>query len=352
MAALMADPNLGDEGAPDVLRRSDGTALLYSGGANLVCGAPGCGKTWVALQAVVEIAEAALPVWMLDYESTPTVTAGRLAALGLLADDAGHIHYHNVAGPMTAADRHRLVTGIDEQCPALIVIDSVVEALGADGFDENSASDVARWFADLVRPLARSGAAVLLLDHVAKDKEGRGTWARGSGHKLAAIDGAAYGLEVEAPWHRGSSGSGTLTILKDRAGHVGGRGAIAAGVKVHVGDGGAQVRIILEPPAGDPTAPVQATRPAILAPDAVAERLAHSGGTWPSLADAIAALKLSKAATRAAIDRALAARAIVEVREGSRTTYRLPESDQLDLDLQELLAERHGTGDGDGEPME
>lgn len=342
IAALLADPDAIRDGAPTLLRRSDGAGLLYGSAVNLFCGAPGSGKTWFALQAVVEVAEAGCPVWLLDYESTGLLTTERLRALGLRPDDAQNVHYHVVAGPMTVEDRHKLDRAAGEEAPVLIVIDSVAEALAAEGCDENVASEVGRWFADFVRPLARRGAAVLLLDHVVKNREGRGGWARGSGHKLAAIDGAAYGLEVVEPWHRGSSGSGALVILKDRAGHVGGHGAAAADVHVHVGDAGAQVRIILDPPAGDPAAPMQAARPAFLTPDDVAERLAHSGGMWDSLGAAMDALALSKAGARTAISRAIAARRIVEVRQGNRVSYRLPESDRLDLDCQALLAETSG----------
>ena len=352
IAEFMEHPESGSEGAPTLLRRSDGTGLLYEACINVFCGPPGCGKSWLALVAVCECIEAGLDVWFLDYESTGRAIGRRLSALGLAPDDVRRFfHYHRVDGQITSADRGVMHRAIESTAPVLIVFDSVLESLSGQGLDENSSGDVATWFAELVRPLARQGPAILLLDHVVKATEGRAGWMRGSGHKLAAVDGAAYGLNVDHAWHRGGNGHADFEILKDREGHVGPRGSVAASVDVGVLDGGARVIFTINPSSIDLSAP--AARAAdYLSPEQVAERLAHSGGTWSSLADAMAALNLTKSRARAALDGALIARAIVEVHEGSRMTYRLPESDQLDLDLQELLAERHGTGDGDGEPLD
>ena len=46
-----------------------------------------------------------------------------------------------------------------------------------------------------IRPIAAAGAAVVLIDHVAKDKEKRGRYAIGAQHKLAGV-AVAYGIEV------------------------------------------------------------------------------------------------------------------------------------------------------------
>jgi len=88
------------------------------------------------------------------------------------------------------------------------------------GLDPLSNPDVERFFEMLPRRLARRGLPVLLTDHVTKDREGRGRYAIGAQHKLAAIDGAAYSLAVVRPFGRGLAGAALLTVTKDRPGYV------------------------------------------------------------------------------------------------------------------------------------
>lgn len=76
------------------------------------------------------------------------------------------------------------------------------------------------FYAILPRQLTQCGSAVLTLDHPAKDREGRGRYASGSAHKLNAITGTAYTLELgEAP-SVGRSGFARIAIAKDRHGEV------------------------------------------------------------------------------------------------------------------------------------
>jgi hypothetical protein len=71
----------------------------------------------------------------------------------------------------------------------------------------------------LPRVLKRAGLAVLLIDHVVKDKDKRGRFSLGGQHKLAGID-CAYRVEVVKPFGRGRSGLVRMTVPKDRGGHV------------------------------------------------------------------------------------------------------------------------------------
>ncbi len=66
----------------------------------------------------------------------------------------------------------------------------------------------------------RTGAAVVLVDHVTKSTEGRGRFAIGAQAKMAALDGAAYSVEVAEPLGRGLRGAVRLWIGKDREGAV------------------------------------------------------------------------------------------------------------------------------------
>ena len=73
----------------------------------------------------------------------------------------------------------------------------------------------------LPRTIARlTGAAVVLIDHVTKDAEGRGRFAIGGQAKMASLDGAAYVVEVAEALGRGRRGMVTLRVAKDRPGGV------------------------------------------------------------------------------------------------------------------------------------
>ncbi|WP_311553722.1 hypothetical protein [Propionimicrobium lymphophilum] len=101
----------------------------------------------------------------------------------------------------------------------LVVIDGVDAALTTYGLDPNSATDVWAWASELPKKLAKqTGAAVLMIDHVIKNKELRGRYAGGSNAKLNAITGATYLVEPISRIGRGLNGDLKLTLVKDRPG--------------------------------------------------------------------------------------------------------------------------------------
>lgn len=206
--------------APTILARSDGECfLLYDERIAQVAGEPEAGKGWLALAASAEVLTAGSSVVYFDFESTATEIAQRLLALGIAAatilERFIYVHPHE---PLTAATESELREILERQ-PALVVIDGVTEALTIHGLDLADNADVARWLELLPRPAARSGAAVLMIDHVVKDKEARGRYAIGAQHKLAGID-VAYSLEVVEPFGRGKDGLVKVKVQKDRPGHV------------------------------------------------------------------------------------------------------------------------------------
>ncbi len=320
-----------------LLRRSDGECLLYPGAVHSISGEPGGGKSWLAQAAVVQLVEAGKRAVILDYEDTAARVVGRLLVLGLAPAALASVAYLNVCGPIGAAGCSWLEALVRHDGVALVVIDSVAESLAAEALSENDAVEVAAWTQKIPRPLARAGAAVLVVDHVAKDAASRGRWPRGSGAKLAAIDGAAYVLEPRVPFSRTSSGSADLIVAKDRHGSVGQAGATAASVVFEV-EAGSLSRVVLTPPEAD-TAP-GAKR---LEPADVRQLLASCGGSWFSLAEAAAALDVSKEAASRILDGAVRACVVVEARgpHGARG-FRLaaPESIPQLLDLDEARRRR------------
>lgn len=236
----------------DFLTRSDGKALLYAGKVHMLQAEPSAGKTWLALAAILELLELGGSGVFLDYEDTPRGILGRLLALG--ADPVAvreRFRVAQIAGGYGAAEAGELHAMLDDLNPDLVVIDGVAAALTRDGLSEDSASDYLDWFERMPNPIARTGAAVLLLDHVAKDKEQAGRWARGTGAKLGAIDGAAYQVRVASSFSRRRSGIVRLVIAKDRPGGVGAIGETAAIGYVEPHADGARVVVRLEADTGD-----------------------------------------------------------------------------------------------------
>lgn len=237
---------------PELLARTDGICLLYPGRLHSVSGEPESCKGWIALHTAAEVLATGGGVVYIDFEDGPGPIVSRLRALGIsheviverfsylrpneLLDERGWLH----VAPLLA------------RAPRLVVIDGITQALSLQGLDLRDNTDVARWLA-IPRRLAQTDAALLLLDHVVKDKEARGRFSIGAQYKLAGVD-VAYTLEVLEPFGRGREGLVKVWVAKDRPGHVrqhgerqhGGRDLIADMRLVSEDEGG--VTIDLKPP--------------------------------------------------------------------------------------------------------
>ena len=170
----------------------------------------------MACAAAAEQLAAGELVVYIDFEDTPANIVARLRALAV--DDwtiAQRFYYVRPEEPIDDAGLAALMA----LGAGLVVIDGVTEALAAEGLDMASNQDVAKLYNRLPRPFARAGAAVLLVDHVTKDREARGRYAIGAQHKLAGVD-VAYRLDVAQPFGRGREGLVKVTVTKDRPGHV------------------------------------------------------------------------------------------------------------------------------------
>jgi hypothetical protein len=249
MAAVLSRIDSGElaGAAPALMPRTDGVSLLYAGELHQLAGEPESGKGWLALAETVRVIRGGDRVLYIDFEDSAANVAGRLIALGALAKDVGErLVYVEPADPLTPAALKSLLRGGSF---ALAILDGMSEAYALLGLDSYSNTDVPSFLSMLPRPIAASGAAVVLIDHVTKSKEGRGRWALGAQHKLAGI-AVAYGVEViEAP-SRLRAGKLKLTVHKDRHGHV--RGHAASGVialaRIEPQDEGAIVTVTLDPP--------------------------------------------------------------------------------------------------------
>lgn len=233
---------------PTLLTRSDGGALLYAGKMHMFQAEPTAGKSWIACVACVEaITMGGSALWV-DFEDTSRGIISRLLQLGLdPALLAARFRYVQPVGAFGAPERVHLDGIIADLNPDVVIIDGVGEALSRDGLSEDKAADVVGWIEKLPRPIARTGAAVVMIDHVVKDREQQGRWARGSGAKLGVIDGCSYQLKVLTPFAREKAGKVRMVIAKDRPGGVGALNETAAVFTITPHGGGARVVIDVDP---------------------------------------------------------------------------------------------------------
>lgn len=235
---------------PTYLTRTDGQALFYAGKTHTLQAEPSSGKSWISLAAVVEVLELGGEAGYYDFEDTPSGILRRARQLGAPEEALrDRFHYARPLGRLGPAELAHIDRTLEEWNFDLFVIDGVGESMTRNGMSEDKAEDVLAWFDLLPRRIAESGAAVVMVDHVSKDPEQRGRWARGSSAKLGAVDGAAYQIKLSESFSRHKAGAVRLVVAKDRPGGVGAIGETVAVAKINPSGGGERVKVTFEPKA-------------------------------------------------------------------------------------------------------
>ena len=198
--------------------RDDKLALFYPARVNGLAGESGAGKSWVMLHVSAEQIEEGNHVIFIDLEDNESGVVSRLLALGVaghaIVDQFHYLHPDEPYNLEAARNVHQLIAA---HHPTLVVIDSTGEALALDGVKDQD-DEVARWFRRFPRAIADAGPAVIVADHVTKNRETRGLHAIGSQRKRAAITGAMYIVEPIKTMGIGHAGAAKLTTGKDRNG--------------------------------------------------------------------------------------------------------------------------------------
>ncbi len=207
---------------PTVGRRSDGQGLFYPGKCHTVVSETEGGKTWFALAACLDEMQAGHHVVYADFEDDEGGMVGRLLTLGAHRDRIRErFHYLRPEGPLGSGIHHDdLRAVLTEFAPTLAVLDGITEAMTLHGLNPLDNADAATFNRLLPTKIAAAGAAVVSLDHVTKDREGRGRYAIGAAHKLNGLTGAQYLLENRTPFGIGLTGKSTVKIAKDRPGQL------------------------------------------------------------------------------------------------------------------------------------
>jgi hypothetical protein len=225
--------NGADEPPPVIMGRTDGLHLLYAGKTHAFIGESESCKTWGAAMAAVEVLAAGGRVLWIDFEDDPRGLIGRLRAMGATPQTiAAQLDYLHPEAALRDRNGERftmagLVLGDLLRCNsyALAVVDGVTEGMATEGLDPLGTDAAAIWARRLTKPIAATGAAVVVLDHVPKgNSDGPTRYALGSQHKISGLTGAAYIFELRKTLHRTTTdpvtGEVVIKISKDRPGHV------------------------------------------------------------------------------------------------------------------------------------
>jgi hypothetical protein len=212
-----------DEEPPVFLLRTDKVPLLYREKVHSIIGEPESCKGWFSCAAAAHALELGEHVLYVDFEDTAKGILSRMRSLGVDVDVLV-ARFHYVAPEEKFGKKERAaLQSVHRSCTGrigIVVFDGITQALSNQGFSSNDGDEVAKFIKELPRKIAHKwGAAVLLVDHVTKDKDGRGRYAVGSFAKLAGID-VQYSAEVVAPLARGKNGHVRIKVAKDRPAHV------------------------------------------------------------------------------------------------------------------------------------
>lgn len=206
---------------PSICRRPDGLSLFYAGATNLLFGDSAGGKSWVLLFIAKQEIEAGHHVFFIDAEDSGISVVDRLKAIGLdPVLGAEKFHYIEVNGAWDAVQTASIMRGaIELYQPTVVFIDTLGEAMAAEGKDGISDLAVAEWFKMIPRFIAALGPCVILTDHIGVSGTAS-TRVQGSFRKRAALSGSQFQLipDETFPLKRGELGKSHLICRKDRQG--------------------------------------------------------------------------------------------------------------------------------------
>ena len=207
---------------PDLMPRTDGQCLLYSGELHSFHGESESGKSLIVLWEAGRLMQDGHDVLWIDFDSDARENVGRLRAYGVPIDVIRE-HFKYVR-PEGMAKGSKGYAALFRNKYKLAVLDGVTDAILLVNGTE-SKGDPNSAYVMFSRRLPKklmdeTGAAVVMIDHVVKDGPNRGRFAIGAQAKMSQLSGAAYTVLITEAIGRGMKGEITLHIGKDRPGQI------------------------------------------------------------------------------------------------------------------------------------
>lgn len=203
------------EDKPPIEPTLGGLGLAYPGKRHVFSGPQESAKTLLAYVLVIEVVRAGGKALIVDFEMGAYDARNRLRELGATSDELARIPFVEPWEPLHGV----IVETLVEMKLDLVLVDAAAGAYDLQGLDDNKRGDVERFNALYVRPFWRTGSATIVLDHVVKNVEGRGSYAIGSERKVGGAD-VHLGFSVVRPIKRGAKGEYKITTHKDRNGYL------------------------------------------------------------------------------------------------------------------------------------
>jgi len=178
------------------------------------------GKSWLSQVAMAWEMMKGNNVIAIDFENDPHSIRERLHRnLGVSLDVlTRQMAYFNPSGVYTEKqwESFRSLLGKAD----LVVVDGVSNGMNLFGQSPLNHDDVVSFEMGFLRPLTYGGAAVIAIDHVAKNSESGNVSAFGGQHKKAAVTGAMFEIRAIKKFGRGMTGRARGYLLKDKPGYL------------------------------------------------------------------------------------------------------------------------------------
>src|SRR4051812_35676321 len=205
---------------PTVLARSDGACLFYAGETAWIFGEPGCGKTWTAAYACAQVVQQGEHIVWFDFEGQGASVVQRLLVLGCTREQLELcLHLVEPESAFGGKEDQSALAALAACGPSVVVFDAANDVLTLQGGRLNDVDTIAKFDMMLLLPFKRAGAAVVVIDHVTKNAEGRGLWPINSGHKKACST-VAYAVVSRQQFRPDRDGASQLIVAKDRHGNA------------------------------------------------------------------------------------------------------------------------------------
>jgi hypothetical protein len=185
--------------------------ILLAGKAHNIFAPGGVGKTWVLVWIATELVKRGKRVVVFDLENGFRTYAERFEEMDGDPEALDELLYYY---PFPVFDAEAYAKMLEEERPDLVMFDSWIGFLAAEGKDENEAADISAWAEAYSKPALRQGTAIVVLDHVPHEHDDR---ERGSRRKRDEVD-VAWRLAKIGDFDRERIGLLSMTRVKDREG--------------------------------------------------------------------------------------------------------------------------------------
>lgn len=218
--AALLDGGVPEPPPTELLRRTDGIALFYPGQVNAIFGDPESGKTLLVTAATAEALRGGRRVLWVDIDHNgPEATIARLILFGAPESALRDPDLFRYAEPEDKPHLMSIVADVREGWrPAVAVVDSLGELLPLMNLASNSPDDLTVAHTAVLKSMAMAGAAVLAIDHLAKNTESRLSGPTGTAAKRRTVGGVSIRVTVADTFIPGKGGSAHLAVNKDRHG--------------------------------------------------------------------------------------------------------------------------------------